>query len=117
MESIKMNPVPFRAVAPGEILGEELRELDIKQKDFAAMIGMSPSHFNELIKGKRPVTTEIAIAIEGALPSLPAKYWTNLQSDYEYDKAMNEQRSLEERAAKARLSDIDRIVSVRTRMS
>ncbi len=114
MEDIKMNPVPFRAVAPGEILKEELLELGVKQKDFAAKIGMLPSHFNELIKGKRAVTTEIAMAIESALPSLPAKYWTDLQYDYEYDKAVNERRSAEEYAAKESLDGIDKVISVRT---
>lgn len=114
MENIKMNPVPFRAVAPGEILREELFELGVKQKDFAAKIGMSSSHFNELIKGKRAVTTEIAVAIESALPGLPAKYWTDLQYDYEYDKAVSVRRSVEENAAKASLEGIDKIVSVHT---
>ena len=45
--------VPARAIHPGEVLREELLERGIKQKEFARMIGVHPTHLNEFIKGKR----------------------------------------------------------------
>ena len=42
--------VPNRAIHPGEILREELRERGIKQKDFAQSIGVQATHLNEFIK-------------------------------------------------------------------
>lgn len=80
----KNDLVPAKAVHPGEILGEELKERGIKQKDFAAEIGVLPSHLNELIKGKRNVTKNIAIKLEKAL-DVPFLFWMNLQNSYDYD--------------------------------
>lgn len=80
----KNELVPAKAVHPGEILGEELKERGIKQKDFAAEIGVLPSHLNELIKGKRNVTKNIAIKLEKAL-DVPFLFWMNLQNSYDYD--------------------------------
>jgi len=36
---------------PGEVLTEELEAREVYQKDFAALLDMRPSHFNELLKG------------------------------------------------------------------
>lgn len=51
--------VPARAVHPGEILGEELKERGIKQKEFAQMIDVQPTHLNEFIKGKRNMNEDL----------------------------------------------------------
>lgn len=104
---------PFKAVPPGEVLASEIKERGCTQKEFAGLIGMTPSHFNELIKGKRPITAEIAAEIECHIDGFPAKFWLNLQKDYEYDKAVISRRTLEEQAAKLRLDSIDEIVSVK----
>lgn len=45
----------------------ELEERGLKQKAFAAQIGMQPSHLNELLKGKRNITPAIAQKLEEAL--------------------------------------------------
>ena len=71
-------------VHPGEILKEELRERKIQQKDFAAKMGMPPSHLSALIHGKRNITATIAQRIEEAL-EIPAYIWMNLQSQYNLD--------------------------------
>ena len=39
---------------------------------------------NEIIRGKRPVTADIAILFEKAL-DVPADFWVRLQSQYERD--------------------------------
>ncbi len=84
----------FRAVHPGETLNEELKERGIKQKDLAEKIGMLPNHFNELIKGKRSFTEEIATALEKEL-GIPCDFWMRLQYGYEHDVLVIAQREIE----------------------
>ena len=84
----------FRAVHPGEILIEELKERGIKQKDLAAKIGILPSHLNELIKGKRSFTVEFAMALEKEL-GIPYDFWMRRQYGYEHDLLVIAQREVE----------------------
>ena len=84
----------FRAVHPGEILDEELKERGIKQKDLAAKIGIRASHLNELIKGKRSFTVEFSMALEKEL-GIPYDSWMRLQYSYEHDLIVIAQREVE----------------------
>lgn len=87
--------VPARAIHPGEILGDELRERGIKQKDFAQIIGVQPTHLNEFIKGKRNLNDDLAIKLESHL-GIPYKIWMGLHNGYMYDlKAIGEKREEE----------------------
>ena len=92
MASIK-NPVPFAATLPGEILDAELKERGIKQKEFAEAIGIGASHLNEFIKGKRPLTAELALRLERAL-GIDSEFWMNLQMNYELTLARIRQREM-----------------------
>ena len=74
--------VPFRAVTVGEILSEELKARGIKQKDFAVQTGVNVSVLNEILKGKRSVNPEYAIAFERTL-GIPASDWLALQAEYD----------------------------------
>lgn len=89
---------PAKAVHPGEILREELRERGIKQKDFARMAGVQPTHLCEFVKGKRNLNEDWAARFEKAL-GIPYGFWMNLQSEYVYDAKMVEKRHTEEIAA------------------
>lgn len=73
--------VPVRAIHPGEILREELRERGIKQKDFAQQIGFQATHLNEFIKGKRNLNENLAMKLEKNL-DIPYKTWMNLHNGY-----------------------------------
>lgn len=95
METKVNKLIPFKATHPGEILGEELKARGIKQKAFAEQIGMQPTHLSELIKGKRNITSDIAMRLENAL-GIPYKNWMNLQSGYDYDCKMIAKRNEEE---------------------
>lgn len=75
---------PFLPQHPGTILREELKERGIKQKVFAEMIGMRPSHLNALLHGARNISPLVATRIENAL-QIPARVWLNLQSNYDLD--------------------------------
>ena len=100
----------YRAVHPGEILNEELKERGIKQKELAARIGILPSHLNELIKGKRSFTVAIATALEKEL-GIPYDSWMRLQYGYEHDLLVIAQREVEHQQQTRRESDILRRVA------
>jgi HTH-type transcriptional regulator/antitoxin HigA len=59
--------VPARAIHPGEVLREELRERGITQKEFAEVIGIQAACLNEFIKGKRGLTESLAYRLEQSL--------------------------------------------------
>ena len=100
----------FRAVHPGETLKEELKERGIKQKDFAAKIGLLPSHLNELIKGKRSFTVPIAMALEKEL-GIPYDFWMRRQYHYEHDLLVIAQREVEKQQNSRRESIFPRRVA------
>ena len=58
---------PYKATHPGEVLLDELKARDLSQKEFAAEIGVQPTMLNEIIRGKRPVTADIAILFHQSL--------------------------------------------------
>ena len=90
--------VPARAIHPGEILREELRERGIKQKDFAQKIGVQASHLNAFIKGKRNLNENLAMKLEQHL-GISYKTWMNLQNGYDYEcKAIAKKQSDEQKA-------------------
>lgn len=73
-------------------MGEELKERGIKQKDFAKLIGVQPTHLNEFIKGKRNLNDELAIKI-GSHLGIPYKTWMELHYGYIYDlKAVDDRK-------------------------
>lgn len=68
---------------PGEFISEELGERGWSQVNLAEIIGKTPGMVNELIKGKRKVTPDIAERLSGAFGT-SAEYWTNLETAYQY---------------------------------
>ena len=87
--------IPARATHPGVLIKNELDEMpDFNQKMLAKELGVQPSFLNEIIKGKRPVTADIAILLEKTL-EISADYWMRFQSKYEIDKARIKQRNIE----------------------
>ena len=74
---------PFEPTHPGELLGDELAARGLTQRKFADTIGMSYSVLNEVIRGKRPITPELAFKIEAAMGT-KAYIWVELQTQYNY---------------------------------
>lgn len=70
------------AVSVGTILADDMRAMKISQTVLAERIGVSKSVINEIIKGKRKMSQEVAIKLE-AIFGAPAEYWLNLQNEYE----------------------------------
>lgn len=77
---------PATPIHPGEILKDELAARGLSQRKFAAIIGVSYSVLNEVINGKRQISTEYALKIEAATGT-PAYLWVNMQSAYDMQVA------------------------------
>ena len=90
----KNNILPFKATHPGVLIKDELdARPNLNQKDLAKEIGVKASFLNEIIKGKRPVTADIAILLENIL-EIPADYWMKFQSQFEIDKARIKEKNI-----------------------
>lgn len=68
-------------IHPGEILRDEIESRGISQKTLASAMGVSYSVLNEVLNGKRPITTEYALLLEACLDT-PAHIWLRLQEEY-----------------------------------
>ncbi len=72
-------------VHPGEILLEEfMKPLGLSQYRVAKAINVPPRRINEIVHGKRAITTETALRLERYL-GWPAQVWLNLQSRYDME--------------------------------
>ena len=81
---IPENRIPSH---PGKILKEEfLDELGISQVAFAAHIKVPVQRVNEIVRGKRGITSDTAWLLAQALDTTP-EFWLNLQGTY--DLALN----------------------------
>src|SRR3989344_886137 len=80
---------PFHA---GEILLEEfLKPANITQTTFVKKIGWARACLNELIKGKRNITAEMALDLARTLGTT-AKLWMNLQVTYNLNQAVKRRK-------------------------
>lgn len=87
---MKQPKNPFH---PGVTLLEEfLMPGGITQTAFAKKLGWTRARLNEIIKGKRGVTTEAALDLAKALGT-SAKLWMNLQATYDLDQALKRRRA------------------------
>ena len=82
---------PSTPIHPGEILKDELEARGVSQRKFARMINVSYSVLNEVVNGKRPITTEYALKIEAAT-GIPAYIWVNMQSAYNMQTARSDKK-------------------------
>ena len=77
---------PSEPIHPGEMLKDELETRGLSQRKFAGLIGMPYTAFNEIINGKRPISTDTALKIEAAT-GISANIWIGLQTDYNMQTA------------------------------
>ena len=82
-KTMKVKAMP--PVHPGEILLEEfMKPLGLSQYRVAKAINVPPRRINEIVQGKRAITTETALRLERYL-GWPAQVWLNLQSRYDME--------------------------------
>jgi len=77
----KILYVPDEVLFPGETLQEALEERDMSQAEFAQRINRHPKTINEIIKGKAPITQEMALQFEQVL-NIPASFWNTAESNH-----------------------------------
>jgi addiction module HigA family antidote len=91
---------PFRPYHPGELLKDELEYRHLSQKAVAKQLGLPYTAFNEILNGKRPVTTDFAMIMEAALGVNPGLL-LRMQTDYNLQVATQD-KTLAQRLAKVR---------------
>ena len=104
-EKVANNMVSSMLIHPGEMIKDEIIARGLTQKDLAQKMGVSYTVFNEILNGKRPVTTEYALLLEAALGT-DANIWLGLQADY------NMQKMKQDRSFMKRLEVIRKIAAV-----
>jgi addiction module HigA family antidote len=77
-----MNDIHYTPVHPGEVLQDELEEVNLTQSALARHIGVLPKTINEICRGKRGISAEMAMKLSKALGGNP-QFWLNLQNNWE----------------------------------
>lgn len=95
MGKLANNLQSFTPYHPGELVKDELEYRAIKQKDFAEKFNISYSVLNEVLNGKRNITSEFALVLEAAL-GIKTDVLVRIQTDYNLDMARNSDK-LQER--------------------
>jgi antitoxin HigA-1 len=70
------------AIHPGEILADELNELQITPTELSRQIAVPPNRISQIIQGKRAITGDTALRL-GHWFETSAQFWLNLQSAYD----------------------------------
>ena len=73
-------------IHPGEILADDLEEIDLSPKKLADIIKVPPNRLYQLLAGKRSMTADTALRLSRYF-GMSADFWMNLQSAYELDLA------------------------------
>ncbi len=76
---------PTYSYHPGEYIAEELEARKWTQSMFAKMLWISRFYVNDLINGKKNITTTLAILIWEVFETGP-EVWINLQKNYDLNK-------------------------------
>ena len=77
-----MNRTHFTPIHPGEVLKDELEEVGLTQSALAKHIGVLPKTINEICRGKRGISAEMAMKLSKAFGGSP-QFWLNLQNNWE----------------------------------
>ena len=80
-----MNTLHTTPVHPGEVLKDELDDIGLTQTALATHIGVLPKTINEICRGKRGISAEMAMKLSKALGGSP-QFWLNLQNNWEISK-------------------------------
>ena len=95
MTKQKLSPIH-----PGEILLEEfMKPMNISQYKLANELHVGAIRISEIIHGKRAITADTAIRL-GRYFKMEARFWINLQSSFDLDKAMDESYKIIHREVK-----------------
>lgn len=91
MATIRFGYTPTH---PGEVLKDEIEYRKISQRKLAEQMGISYKVLNDLLNGRRTLTTITAMMFEAAL-DIPADSLMRLQLKYNMQEASNDQPFME----------------------
>ena len=74
------------------LLEEFLKPLGLSQSQFAVRLGVSFPRLNEIVRGKRAVTSDTALRLARVL-GMSADFWLGLQLDWDLWHAMHGERA------------------------
>lgn len=72
----------MRPVHPGEILKDELEELNMNPSTLAKMLMVPANRVIDIIKGKRSITADTALRLSRFFGTT-AEFWLNLQTAFD----------------------------------
>ena len=93
------NTQSFIPIHPGALIKDEIETRGISQKQLSSIMGVPYTMLNELLNGKRPISTDMALLFEAAL-DINAEMLVNMQTSYSLRVARNSE------TMKVRLSKI-----------
>lgn len=90
-------------IHPGEILADELEEIELSARSLAAVLEVPPNRLYQILAGKRNVTADTALRLAQYF-GMSADFWMNLQTAYELDVARQQVGKAIERIPKRNVS-------------
>jgi addiction module HigA family antidote len=79
MEFYLKEETPAELKPAGYYLEKYIEALGIKKKDFASYIGYQESNLSAILKGRRSISTDLAIKL-GEIFQIDPALWLNIQS-------------------------------------
>ncbi len=93
-DMIANNLTPAYATHPGEVIKDEIEYRKISQRKLAKQMGISYKVLNDLLNGRRSMTTATAMMLEAAL-GVPADSLMRLQLKYNMQQAAHDKSFME----------------------
>lgn len=79
-------------IHPGEVLAEELGELNVSPTELARQLKVPANRITGIINGQRSISADTALRL-GHWFGMSAEFWLNLQKAYELRLAQREKGS------------------------
>ena len=74
------NPKPLH---PGQVLSEiYMKEMNLNRTQLARLCDCHPRKINEIVNGKRGISPDFAVVLEGVLDT-SAEMWVRMQAEYD----------------------------------
>ena len=77
-----MSQSKLRPIHPGEVLADELDELELSARAFARELHVPTNRITTILKGKRSITADTALRLAKFFGTT-AEFWLTLQMTYD----------------------------------
>lgn len=79
-------------IHPGELLGDELREIGISLNELARALRVPMNRISAIVNGRRAITVDTAMRLARYFGTSP-QYWLNLQTAYDLEVARQQMQT------------------------